>query len=108
MKIDKTIPGTKDETAVLLVKAIVARGHTVAVSVTALQVPLTDADGEPIPIQVRAAAREVAHFGPGQEVELPWDEVVRLRQLGFLEDPDAQEIPRGIGPRYPGDVGMMH
>lgn len=36
----------------------------------------------------------------GDEVDLPADEVERLQQLGFLEDPDAPVIQRGNGPRF--------
>lgn len=36
----------------------------------------------------------------GDEVNLPADEVERLRQLGFLDDPDAPVIQRGNGPRF--------
>lgn len=36
----------------------------------------------------------------GDEVDLPADEVERLRRLGFLEDPDAPVIQRGNGPRF--------
>ena len=32
-------------------------------------------------------------YGPNSEVELPHDEVVRLRELGYLIDPNARVIP---------------
>lgn len=41
----------------------------------------------------------------GDEVDLPADEVERLQQLGFLEDPDAPVILRGDGPRFGSGAG---
>ena len=41
----------------------------------------------------------------GDEVDLPADEDQRLRQLGFLEDPDAPVIRRDNGPRFGSAAG---
>lgn len=38
--------------------------------------------------------------GPGAEVRLPQEEVVRLRALGYLVDPAAKPLPVGNGPTF--------
>lgn len=55
-------------------KAIVAKGRTVRI--------------------------EAKHYGPGEEVSLPAEEINTLRQLGYLVDPQAKEIPAGSGPTF--------
>jgi len=75
-----TTPKDKASTTAKLVTAVVAHGRVL----------LTE-DGESL----------VA----GDEVDLPAGEVERLRQLGFLEDPDAPVIPRGNGPRFGSAAG---
>lgn len=62
-----------------LVKATVARGRTVH-----------DLDGK----RLRA----------GEEIELPAEDVARLRGTGFLVDPKAPVIPLADGPSF-GSVG---
>lgn len=49
---------------------------------------------------LRDSARKV--WRAGQEVELPVDEVKRLRERGFLVDPKAkQPVGKGLPPRHP-------
>lgn len=73
-------PKDKAPTMAKLVTAVVAHGRV-----------LLEEDGESL----------VA----GDEVTLPADEVGRLRQLGFLVDPDAKVIRRDNGPRFGSDAG---
>jgi hypothetical protein len=77
------------------VRATVAQGRTIMSADPIDQVIIGyDADGKPI-----KRARSM-YFDPGQEIELPPDEVKRLRALGYLVDPDAKPLPRGEGPSF--------
>jgi hypothetical protein len=42
----------------------------------------------------------------GEEVELPRDEVLRLRGLGYLVDPSAKEIPVETGQTHAGRLTL--
>ncbi|CUI48101.1 hypothetical protein EUC41_31195 [Achromobacter denitrificans] len=70
----------KGPAAAKLVAAVVARGRTLLVD-----------DGKSL--------------AAGEEIELPAAEVERLRQLGFLEDPEAPVIRRDNGPRFGSAAG---
>lgn len=73
-------PKDKAPTTAKLVTAVVAHGRV-----------LLAEDGESL--------------AAGDEVALPADEVDRLRQLGFLVDPDARAIRRDNGPRFGSEAG---
>jgi hypothetical protein len=71
-----------------MVRATVAQGRTVAIPhPTAKKAVGTTPEGKGIYMA------ELMHFGPGQEVELPADEVARLRSTGHLFDPDRKVFP---------------
>lgn len=83
-------------TEVRKVKAIVARGRSVEVSV-----------GRKIVGQAGDGKDREAVYGPvtkvftaGQEVELPVDEVARLRKIGYLVDPEIPPPPLAEGPNF--------
>ncbi len=80
-----------------LIEATVARGRTIMHG--AATVIGKGADGKDI------HDPKVTHFGPGDKVRLPRDEVMRLRESGYLVDPDAPVIPRGEA--KPGDAGFV-
>lgn len=65
-------------------RATVARGRTVVADHPTETRTVQGPNG---PITVAVAK----HYGPGQEVLLPEEEVARLRQLGFLVDPGQGE-----------------
>jgi hypothetical protein len=69
--------------------ATVARGRTICVPDPTQ--PSVFAGREP-DTHRELFAPGLRDFGPGEEVELPRDEVKRLRELGFLTDPDAKEV----------------
>ncbi|HLH95018.1 MAG TPA: hypothetical protein VKW08_07860 [Xanthobacteraceae bacterium] len=71
-----------------LVRATVARGRSILVPGAKKRVVgYAPADGKPIEVA------ELLSYGPGQEVELPADEVARLRVSGHLVDPHAAAVP---------------
>lgn len=75
-----------------LERAVVARGRSLDVPIEGDPIIVgTDADNEPV---TRARTRRV---GPGQEVELPADEVRVLRASGFLVDPSNLAPPVATG-----------
>lgn len=75
-------------------RAVIARGRTIAVPhPTKRKIVNHTPEGKPI------EQAELMHFGPGQEIELPGDEIVRLRKLGYLTDPSASEPPVPQGAR---------
>jgi hypothetical protein len=77
------------------VRATVARGRTLsAPHETKKQVIGYSDDGKPI---YRPA---MVDFGPGQEVELPMDEITELRATGFLIDPAQKPVPLAEGPHF--------
>lgn len=79
-----------------LVSATVARGRTVHVPTGEKITIGKDNDGKLITrMQHRAA-------GPGETVKLPADEVKRLRQHGFLVDPEAVAAAAKIAEQGPG------
>jgi hypothetical protein len=79
-------------------KAIVARGRSIDVQVPGRAIVVgTTEDNKPV---TRAPTRRA---GPGEEIELPSDEVRTLRLAGFLVDPANLPPPSGIGPGAMGD-----
>jgi hypothetical protein len=71
-----------------LMRATVAGGRTVVIPhPTAKKAVGTTPEGKGIYVA------ELMHFGPGKEVELPADEVARLRGTGHLVDPDRPVFP---------------
>lgn len=81
-------PSKPDVSRPRLVRAVVANGRTVAVPhPTAKKAVGTTPEGKGIYMA------ELMHFGPGKEVELPADEVARLRSTGHLVDPDGPVFP---------------
>ncbi len=71
-----------------LLRATVAGGRTVAVPHPTNRKPVgTTPEGKAI------TQAELVHYGPGQEVELPVDEIARLRGTGHLVDPDRPVYP---------------
>jgi hypothetical protein len=69
-------------------RATVAAGRTVAIPhPTNRKAVGTTPEGKAI------TQAELLHFGPGKEVELPVDEIARLRSTGHLVDPEAQVFP---------------
>jgi hypothetical protein len=79
-----------------MVECVVARGRSVAtLDPTRMIVAGWDADtGKPI---MRASLRT---YGPGEQLQLPEDEVIRLRGTGHLHDPDkviAMDAAHEIG-----------
>ena len=65
-------------------RATVARGRTVYIPDPERKV----FRGRTPDTGVEVYGQALAEFGPGQEVELPADEVASLRGLGYLIDPD--------------------
>ena len=82
------------EDAPRLVRATVARGRTVWITTDIKRTAGHDAENKPV---TRALVRP---YAPGMEVELPHDEVVRLRKEGFLVDPNktTEDLPAHAGP----------
>jgi hypothetical protein len=72
-------------------KAIVARGRSIDIPVEGkrIQVGTTEDNRKVTRVPIRKA-------GPGEEVELPADEVRRLRASGFLIDPTNLAPPVGL------------
>jgi hypothetical protein len=64
-------------------RATVARGRTVMAPTSEKRLATYTPEGKPVHVAV------LKEFGPGHEVELPVDEIVRLRAAGFLFDPSA-------------------
>ena len=78
-----------------MVRATVANGRTVDVpDGDKRAVAKFGEDGKPI---MRAVLKT---YHPGQEVELPADEVKQLRAGGYLVDPNASAPPTGEGPQF--------
>lgn len=44
-------------------------------------------------------------YGPGETVTLSADEVKKLREIGFLADPDSLEITASDGPTFGSEDG---
>lgn len=78
------------------VRATVARGRSVDVPLAGKrEVAGYDKEtGKPMHRPV------MKQFGPGQDVELPADEVATLRKSGHLVDPDRIAPPIGEGPNF--------
>jgi hypothetical protein len=71
-----------------LVKGTVARGHSVEVPEGPRFVRGSDGG---VPVYARRCKR----LGPGSVIELPEDEINRLKELGFLENPYRRlDVPR--------------
>ena len=76
-------------------RATVAQGRTIIGADPEKQTIIGyDTEGKPI-----KRARSI-HYGPGMEIELPADEVKRLRETGYLVDPNAKPLPQGEGPSF--------
>ena len=76
-------------------RATVAQGRTIIGADPEKQTIIGyDSEGKPI-----KRARSL-HHGPGMEIELPADEVKRLREIGYLVDPHAKPLPEGEGPSF--------
>src|SRR5437016_1579137 len=87
----------KTRAAQQLIRAIVARGKTVVVPDPKKTAP-TGWDKEAKETVMRAV---VVEYSEDQEVELPADEVTRLRTLGFLVDPTRKLTPQvATGPTF--------
>jgi hypothetical protein len=78
-----------------MARGTVARGRTVEVPTGVRLVVGTDAGGNPV------YGQRSRPCGPGSEVELPADEMARLRVLGFIEDSDKIAPALADGPQYP-------
>lgn len=76
----------------------VAKGRSIFIPHPTRKRNRIDAEGKPISVPV------VEEFGPGSRVELPADEVRRLRELQFLERPDEKELERQEGTSAPAAV----
>ena len=77
-------------------RATVARGRTIAIPnptkrVFAGRHPDTGAE---------FFSFKIDEYGPGQEVELPVDEIAGLRALGYLIDPGAVQHQVANGPNF--------
>jgi hypothetical protein len=70
-------------------RAIVARGRTICVPDPTKPPAFVGREIETNRAMFAPATRD---FGPGEEVELPRDEVRRLRGFGYLVDSDATVI----------------
>lgn len=86
---------SEDRRAPRMEEGVVARGRTILVP-DPHKKTLAGYNQEGKPVQ-RAVFNE---YGPGKTVNLPSEEIKSLRKLGFLIDPDAQEIEVGPGPNY--------
>jgi hypothetical protein len=80
-------------------KAIVARGRTVCVPDPTKPPAFV---GREFETHREIFAPGLRDIGPGEEVELPRDEVRRLRGLGVLVDPDAKAVLREDGQTHAG------
>jgi hypothetical protein len=98
----QAVESTKQKTA----RAVVARGRSIDVPT----------GGEPIAVGATPEGKPVSRgpvkqYGPGQEVELPIDEIKTLRGLGYLVDPDRVAPASGNGPQFssegPGQVSAI-
>jgi hypothetical protein len=81
----------------------VAKGRSIFVPHPTRKKTRIDAEGKQVSVPV------VEEFGPGSKVDLPSDEVRRLRELRFLERPDEKEPERQEGTSVqPADGPMVH
>lgn len=79
-------------------RAIVARGRSIDVPVPGKAIVVgTTEDNKPV---TRVPTRKAL---PGEEVNLPADEVKALRKAGFLVDPASAAPPVAEGPSFGGD-----
>lgn len=74
-----------------LARGVVARGRTVVVPTAQTRTAGYTAEGKPIVVPVTKT------FVPGQEIELPHDEIKWLRSIGHLIDPNAPMPPPAQG-----------
>jgi hypothetical protein len=80
---------------VTLERGTVARGRTVSIPhPTEKRIVGRNLDGKEI------VGAPLVNFGPGREVTLPADEIVSLRKLGYLIDPEQSPIPIAPGPSF--------
>lgn len=87
---------SQNKPALQLARGTVARGRTVDVADTdkPAQIYGYTPDGKPM---TRHPQKSI---GPGNEIELPAEEIAHLRTAGYLIDPDRILPPIGDGPRY--------
>ena len=88
------MPGDAKTQTPKLVEGVVAPRRTVAAPSDERQVVGYADDGTP---KFRFVDK---HYGPGETVTLPEDDVKRLRRAGFLVDPDTKAVPVDIGPTF--------
>lgn len=78
-----------------IARGVVARGRTVDIpDTTRRQVIGHTPEGKPI------HRSPVRSFGPGNEIELPAQEIATLRERGFLVDPERVIPPLADGPHF--------
>ncbi|SRR5579885_1302568 len=82
--IDADLPASLQAADDAIGKGIVERGRTVEVPTGEKEMRGFDREGNAL---YRPVMRR---YGPGQEVELPMREIRRLRELGFLTDPNRR------------------
>lgn len=80
------------------IEAVVAAGRTLYLPVEPTLVESSDGKKTLFPGRPTTVAA-------GKSVRLPVDEVKRLRGLGFLVDPDAEEVESGNGPNFTSSDG---
>lgn len=80
--------------AVKMARGVVARGRTVSAPHPTMKRHVRSEDGRPL------EAPAMVDYGPGSEIELPVEEIERLRKAGFLIDTAQPEIAAGNGPVF--------
>ena len=88
------VEAAKDKPSVKMARGTVAKGRTVLAQTGEPRIVNYAPDGKPI---YRYAEK---HHKPGQEVELPADEIEHLRSAGFLVDPNAPVLNTDVGPTF--------
>jgi hypothetical protein len=74
-----------------MARGTVERGRTVVVPHPSKRITAKyTEEGKPVIVPV------LQHFGPGEEVELPIEEVILFKKLGYLVDP-TKKIPARAG-----------
>jgi hypothetical protein len=84
----KSVLDRQPQPEIRMARATVERGRTVVVPHPTKRITAKYTDeGKPVIVPV------LQHFGPGEEVELPIEEVILFRKLGYLVDPTRKIIP---------------
>jgi hypothetical protein len=73
-----------------MARAIVERGRTICVPTGTKVIAKYTDEGKPV---IKFVTKD---FGPGEEVELPIEEVILFKKLGYLVDP-TKKIPARAG-----------